>query len=65
LWLPGLDRYKTCPDELWVITRVAVVLQGMGNEMYNVSWAPFMMENSGEHEHTTLFSASFALIFPA
>ena len=40
---------------------VAVILQGMGNEMYNVSSAPFMMENSGERERTTLFSASFGL----
>jgi len=40
---------------------IAVILQGMGNEMYNVSSAPFMMENSGERERTTLFSASFGL----
>ena len=39
----------------------AVVLQGMGNELYNVSSAPFMMENSGERERTALFSASFGL----
>jgi len=37
----------------------AVVLQGMGNELFNVSSAPFMMENSGERERTALFSASF------
>jgi MFS family permease len=40
---------------------VAVILQGMGNELFNVSAAPFMMENSGEQERTVLFSASFGL----
>jgi MFS family permease len=37
----------------------AVIAQGLGNELYNVSSAPFMMENSSEQERTTLFSASF------
>jgi len=39
----------------------AVVLMGAGNELFNVSSAPFMMENSGERERTVLFSASFGL----
>ena len=39
----------------------AVILQGIGNELFNVSSAPFMMENSGEQERTTLFSASMGL----
>ena len=37
----------------------AVILLGMGSELFNVSAAPFMMENSGERERTALFSASF------
>ena len=39
----------------------AVILLGMSNELFNVSAAPFMMENSGERERTALFSASFGL----
>jgi MFS family permease len=39
----------------------AVILLGMGNELFNVSASPFMMENSGERERTALFSASFGL----
>jgi MFS family permease len=30
----------------------AVILLGMSNELFNVSAAPFMMENSGERERT-------------
>jgi len=40
---------------------VAVILLGMSNELFNVSAAPFMMENSGERERTALFSTSFGL----
>jgi MFS family permease len=40
---------------------VAVVVLGMGNELFNISAAPFMMENSGERERTLLFSTSFGL----
>ena len=39
----------------------AVILMGMGNELFNVSASPFMMENSGERERTALFSTSFGL----
>jgi MFS family permease len=38
---------------------VAVVLTGASNELFNVSAAPFMMENSSERERTALFSTSF------
>ncbi len=40
---------------------VAVVVLGMGNELFNISAAPFMMENSSERERTLLFSTSFGL----
>jgi MFS family permease len=44
-----------------VMLVAAVILLGMGNELFNVSAAPFMMENSGERERTALFSVSFGL----
>ncbi len=40
---------------------VAVLVIGMGSELFNVSAAPFMMENSAQRERTALFSASFGL----
>lgn len=40
---------------------IAIVVLGMGNELFNISAAPFMMENSSERERTLLFSASFGL----
>ncbi len=44
-----------------VLLVVAVVVLGMSNELFNISAAPFMMENSSARERTMLFSASFGL----
>jgi MFS family permease len=40
---------------------LGVIVMGASNELFNVSAAPFMMENSGESERTALFSTSAGL----